>query len=63
MEEASPIKEDNTSQIAEDIKWVLFDDRDFDLSLKFHSWTGNGNSFIVTNDDGNKYRVAVNKER
>ena len=63
MEESSPIKDDNASQIAEDIKWVLFDDRNFDLSLKFHSWTGNGNFFIVKDDDGNEYRVIVNKER
>lgn len=63
IEESSPIKDDNASQIAEDIKWVLFDDRNFDLSLKFHSWTGNGNSFIVKDDDGNEYRVIVNKER
>lgn len=53
---------DCSSQIVEDVKWVLFDDREFDTSFKFQTWTGNGNSFVVRNGDGQEYRVTVTKE-
>lgn len=54
---------DNTNQIVEDVKWVLFDDRAFETSFKFETWAGDGNSFIVKDDDGQEYRVTVTKEK
>lgn len=53
---------DNTSQVVEDIKWTLFDDRNFETSFSFETWAGDGNSFIVKDDDGQEYRVTVMKE-
>lgn len=52
----------NASQIVEDIKWTLFDDRNFETSFVFNTWAGDGNSFIVTDADGQEYRVTVTKE-
>jgi hypothetical protein len=52
----------NASQVVEDIKFALFDDRDFEISLRFATWTGCGNSFIVKDEDGQEYRVTVTKE-
>lgn len=52
----------NASQVVEDIKYALFDDRDFETSLSFETWTGRGNSFIVKDEDGQEYRVTVTKE-
>ncbi len=56
------IMKDNTEQIVEDIKWTLFDDRNFETSFKFETWTGNSNSFIIKDEDGQEYRVIVEKE-
>lgn len=54
---------DYSSQIIEDIKWVLFDDRNFDTSsFKFVTWIGDGHSFIIQDDDGQEYRVTVTRE-
>ena len=53
---------DNTNQIVEDIKWTLFDDRNFETSFNFETWAGNGNSFIVKDNDGQEYRITVTKE-
>ena len=53
---------DNTSQVAEDIKWTLFDNRNFETSFSFETWVGNGNSFIVKDNDGQEYRVTVTRE-
>lgn len=55
-------KNDNTSQVAEDIKWTLFDDRNFETSFSFETWVGNGNSFIVKDNDGQEYRITVTRE-
>ena len=52
----------NSSQIIEDIKWILFDDRNYDNSFKFKTWSGNSNSFIIKDEDGQEYRVIVEKE-
>ena len=54
--------EDYREQIIEDIKWILFDDRNFDQLFRFKTWTGEGNSFIVKDDDGQEYRVTVTRE-
>lgn len=53
---------DNTSHVVEDIKWTLFDDRNFETSFSFETWVGNGNSFIVKDDDGQEYRITVTRE-
>lgn len=53
---------DHSSQIIEDIKWALFDDVEFDTSLKFQTWIGDGHSFIIQDDDGQEYRVVVTME-
>lgn len=49
------------NQIIEDIKYSLFDVRDFDHNLEFVSWTGNGDSFVVKKD-GQEYRVTISEE-
>lgn len=54
--------DDNRNQITEDIKWILFDDRNFEASFNFVGWAYDENSFIVKGDDGEKYRVTVTKE-
>ena len=51
-----------SSQIIEDIKWALFDDREFKPSFKFATWVGDGHGFIIEDDDGQEYRVMVTKE-
>lgn len=61
---------DNSSQIIEDIKWFMFDDESreiknengFSHDLKFVSWVGDGQSFIVKGLDGKEYRVRISKE-
>ncbi|MBO5969893.1 MAG: hypothetical protein J6S14_15505 [Clostridia bacterium] len=53
--------DDNASQVIEDIKWTLFNDRGFETSFKFKTWTGE-HSFVVEDDDGQEYRVTVAKE-
>lgn len=61
---------DDSSQIVEDIKWFMFDDatseikneKGFSHGLQFETWVGDGQSFIVKNDDGIEYRVRVSKE-
>ena len=57
------MNEDNSSQIVEDIKYTLFDDRNFNLLQVFDTWVGNGNSFIVRDENGVAYRVTVEKEQ
>lgn len=52
----------NSSQIVEDIKWTLFDDRNFYNTFQFETWTGNSNSFIIKDEDGQEYRITVTKE-
>ena len=53
---------DNSSQIVEDIKWILFDDRDYDSFMQFDTWVGDGHSFIIRDEDGQGYRVTVTRE-
>lgn len=52
----------NAEQIVDDIKWTLFDDRNFETPFKFETWTGEYNSFIVKDEDGQEYRVTATKE-
>lgn len=53
---------DNSSQVVEDIKWILFDDRDYDSFTQFETWVGDGHSFIIRDEDGQEYRVTVTRE-
>ena len=53
---------DNSSQVVEDIKWILFDDRDYDSFTQFDGWVGDGHSFIIRDEDGQAYRVTVTRE-
>ena len=53
---------DCSSQIVEDIKWILFDDRKFDAQFEFQTWVGNGNSFVVQDSEGQQYRITVTRE-
>lgn len=53
---------DNSIQIAEDIKWILFDDRDYDSFTQFETWVGDGHSFIIRDKDRQEYRVTVIRE-
>lgn len=53
---------DNTSQVVEDIKWALFNDRNFETTFNFETWAGDGNSFIVKDNDGQEYCITVTKE-
>lgn len=53
---------DNTSQIVEDIKWTLFNDRSFETLFSFETWAGDDHSFIVKDNYGQEYRVTVTKE-
>lgn len=52
---------DNSSQIIEDIKWTLFDDRSFELLQVFATWSGDGHSFVLTDKDGMSYKLTVEK--
>ena len=52
---------DNSSQVAEDIKWILFDDRDYDSFTQFKAWVSE-HSFIIKDEDGQEYRVTVTRE-
>lgn len=52
----------NSNQIIEDIKRTLFDDRKYDNSFEFETWSGDSNSFIIKDEDGQEYRVIVEKE-
>lgn len=53
---------DSSSFILDDIKYILFDDRDYETSFQFETYVGDRESFIVKDDDGQKYRVTVTKE-
>ena len=53
---------DNSNQVVEDIKKILFDDRDYDSFTQFETWVGDGHSFIIKDEDGQEYRVTVTRE-
>lgn len=52
---------DYNGQIVEDIKWSLFDERDFEHGLRFVRWSGDEKSFIVADQNGDEYKVVVTK--
>lgn len=54
---------DRSEQIVEDIKWTMFGmEENFEHSLIFAYWCGDGHSFVVKDVSGNEYRVCVTKE-
>ena len=61
---------DCSSQIVEDVKWFMFDENikvisnetGFQHGLKFLTWCGDGESFIVSDSNGDEYRIRVTKE-
>lgn len=53
---------DNSCQLMEDIKWILINDRDYNLPIQFKSWVHDGHSFIIKDNDGQEYRVSVRRE-
>lgn len=56
------IIQNNCSGIVEDIKKILFDDRDYDSLAQFVTWIGDGHSFIIQDEYEQEYRVTVTKE-
>lgn len=61
---------DISEQLIEDIKWFMFEDGEhtdvknefgFSHGMKFVSWCGDGESFIVT-DGYSEYRIRITKE-
>ena len=54
--------DDNSNKIVEEIEWILFENRNALSFLEFVTWTGNGNSFVVADDNGEEYKVTVTKE-
>ena len=53
---------DYSSQIIEDIKWILFNDRNYETSFEFEKWIGDGHSLIIKDSDAQKYRITITKE-
>ena len=53
---------DSASFIVDDIKYVLFDDRNYEISFQFKKYVGDRESFIIKDDDGQEYRVTVTRE-
>ena len=54
---------DRSEQIVEDIKWAMSGmEENFEHSLRFAYWCGDGHSFVVKDVSGNEYRVCVTKE-
>lgn len=53
---------DNSNIIVENIKKILFDDRDYDSLAQFVTWIGDGHSFIIQDEYEQEYRVTVTKE-
>lgn len=53
------MKRDNSSEIVEDIKWTLFNNRDYDLSFQFDEWVGDGHTITVKDKDETEYSVNV----
>ena len=51
--------DDNSNKIVEEIEWILFENRNALSFLEFVTWTGNGNSFVVADDNGEEYYKDV----
>ena len=51
----------DVSKVIEDIKYALFDDKEYDHGFNFETWTGDGESFVLSNDK-KKFRVIVREE-
>lgn len=55
---------DCSSQIAEDIKYMMFNDRNVNFSqrLVFDAWVGDEHTFIIRDENGVSYRVSVEQQ-
>lgn len=51
-------------KVASDIVKILFEDRNHKSLLTFKKWeeSGNGASFVITDENGENYRVVVTKD-
>lgn len=61
----TPNVEDYSDRIVEHLKHTLFDEDDKPINgfeCNFKTWCGDSHSFIITDDDGDEYRVIVQKE-
>jgi len=55
-------QKDKSSEIVENIKTIISDDRKIQASFIFDTWVGDGHSFVVRDEKGTGYRVRVDKE-
>ena len=53
---------DKSSEIVENIKTIISDDRKTQANFIFDTWVGDGHSFVVRDEKGTGYRVRVDKE-
>lgn len=52
----------NLKQVTCEIKENLFDNKNCDLLNQFKEWGEDGNSFVLTDKNGDDYRITVTKE-
>lgn len=55
-------QKDKSSEIVENIKTIISDDRETQANFIFDTWVGDGHSFVVRDEKGTGYRVRVDKE-
>ena len=55
-------QKDKSSEIVENIKTIISDDRKTQANFIFDTWVGDGHSFVVRDEKGTGYRVRVDKE-
>lgn len=54
--------DDCSLSILEDIKEIVFSNRNYQTHITFETWAGDDHSFIVKGCDDKEYRVIVQKE-
>ena len=55
-------QKDKSSEIVENIKTIISDDRKTQANFIFDTWVGDGHSFVVRDEKGTGYRVRVDKD-
>jgi hypothetical protein len=53
---------ENCEILIEVIKCFMFDNSKIPHGLKFIDWCENQNSFIVTDRDGNEYKIGITEK-
>lgn len=53
---------DNCEILIENIKSFMFDNTNIPHGLKFITWCGDGKSFMVSDRDGNEYRIEITEK-